>query len=150
MKINVITCLKCNESLISYHRHDYKTCKCKNSFVDGGFDYTRYNAENSTLEEKEIKDASSLNRNQFKWGKNYDKDNNPLPKTEWVLLKDLDTSHIVNILIYFTNQIKIDGINVKSSLDKQWVAYHLFFLEELKYRLGQQSAGDIESTRESN
>lgn len=136
------------EKLFSFHRHDFQMEEGVG--IDGGLqDYVRV-IGGAELKEDSVENLILDIRESFKWGKNYDKDNNPLPKTEWVLLKDLDTSHIVNILIYFTNQIKIDGINVKSSLDKQWVAYHLFFLEELKYRLGQQSAGDIESTRESN
>jgi hypothetical protein len=40
---NAVRCLNCNEVLVSYHRHDYKTCKCENhSMVDGGNDYQRY------------------------------------------------------------------------------------------------------------
>lgn len=147
MNINYIETLS-GKKLFSFHRHDFKMEEGVG--IDGGLqDYVRV-IGGAELKEDSIENLILVIRESFKWGKNYDKDNNPLPKTEWVLLKDLDTSHIVNILIYFTNQIKIDGINVKSSLDKQWVAYHLFFLEELKYRLGQQSAGDIESTRESN
>lgn len=38
-----IECLECGEILHSLYRHDFKRCKCKQgSFVDGGFDYTRY------------------------------------------------------------------------------------------------------------
>ena len=33
------------------------------------------------------------------WGKNFDKEGNRLPKTEWILIKDLPTDHIKNILI---------------------------------------------------
>lgn len=147
MNINYIE-TPIGKKLFSYHRHDFQMEEGVG--IDGGLqDYVRV-IGGAELKEDSVENLILDIRESFKWGKNYDKDNNPLPKTEWVLLKDLDTSHIVNILIYFTNQIKIDGINVKSSLDKQWVAYHLFFLEELKYRLGQQSAGDIESTRESN
>lgn len=32
------------------------------------------------------------------WGKNFDKDMNRLPKTEWALIKDLETDHIKAIL----------------------------------------------------
>lgn len=41
--LNRLTCLNCGEELISYNRHDYKTCKCENeTFIDGGLDYCRY------------------------------------------------------------------------------------------------------------
>jgi len=40
---NSVKCLQCGEELISYHRHDYKTCSCENeTMVDGGLSYTRY------------------------------------------------------------------------------------------------------------
>ena len=139
MNINYIE-TPSGKKLFSYHRHDFQMEEGVG--IDGGLqDYVRV-IGGAELKEDSIENLILVIRESFKWGKNYDKDNNPLPKTEWVLLKDLDTPHIINILIYFTNNLKIDGINVKSSLDKQWIAYHLFFLEELKYRLGQQSAGD--------
>ena len=33
------------------------------------------------------------------WGRNFNKEGNRLPKTEWILIKDLSTNHIENILI---------------------------------------------------
>ncbi len=34
---NSVTCLECNETIVSYHVHDYKTCSCPNeAMVDGG------------------------------------------------------------------------------------------------------------------
>jgi hypothetical protein len=42
---NAIDCLDCGETIVSYHRHDYKTCMCRNqATVDGGLDYLRYGA----------------------------------------------------------------------------------------------------------
>ena len=32
------------------------------------------------------------------WGRNFDKDMNRLPKTEWILIKDMSTEHIEAIL----------------------------------------------------
>ena len=37
-----IECPKCLDRIFSWHRHDFKYCKCKEVFVDGGFDYLRY------------------------------------------------------------------------------------------------------------
>lgn len=34
-------CLDCEDILESKHRHDFVTCKCGNSFLDGGDDYFR-------------------------------------------------------------------------------------------------------------
>ena len=43
---NAVTCVECLETIVSYHRHDYKTCRCKNeAMVDGGTDYVRYGAK---------------------------------------------------------------------------------------------------------
>ena len=42
---NAIKCLECNEVLVSYTPHDYKTCSCPNAaMVDGGTMYERYGA----------------------------------------------------------------------------------------------------------
>lgn len=39
----VIQCLECKKILVSFHRHDYKTCSCPNeTMIDGGHDYLRY------------------------------------------------------------------------------------------------------------
>jgi len=44
--LNSIKCLECGETLISHHRHDYKTCNCANATMcDGGTDYLRYGAK---------------------------------------------------------------------------------------------------------
>jgi hypothetical protein len=46
---NSVTCQECNETIVSYHRHDYKTCLCpNNAMVDGGTDYLRYGAKDMT------------------------------------------------------------------------------------------------------
>lgn len=36
-----IRCKKCGDILQSKHRHDFKMCKCKSYFIDGGDDYCR-------------------------------------------------------------------------------------------------------------
>jgi len=37
-----LQCLGCGVVLVSFHRHDFKTCSCKNeTFIDGGCDYLR-------------------------------------------------------------------------------------------------------------
>lgn len=40
---NAIQCLECKTILVSFYRHDFKTCKCPNeTMIDGGHDYLRY------------------------------------------------------------------------------------------------------------
>lgn len=36
-----IKCLKCNDIIESLSKHDFKYCKCKACFIDGGNVYTR-------------------------------------------------------------------------------------------------------------
>lgn len=38
---NRIKCTKCKEVIESFHQHDFKWCKCKAIFVDGGKSYWR-------------------------------------------------------------------------------------------------------------
>ena len=43
---NSVTCQECSETIVSYHRHDYKICSCPNeAMVDGGTEYLRYGAK---------------------------------------------------------------------------------------------------------
>ena len=42
--MGIIKCLKCNDTIESKHRHDFKSCECGQCFVDGGEDYFRYGA----------------------------------------------------------------------------------------------------------
>lgn len=49
-KVWGMLCLHCGKVLISWSRHDYKTCGCENeAMVDGGQDdYVRYGAKDMT------------------------------------------------------------------------------------------------------
>jgi hypothetical protein len=38
---NICRCEKCKDIIESKHRHDFKFCKCKSIFTDGGLDYVR-------------------------------------------------------------------------------------------------------------
>lgn len=69
-------------------------------------------------------------RETFTWGQNYDENNVKLPKTKYVLLKDLTTSHISGILKYFTERLRPE-----QSISKDWIAIHLIFCYELENRL---------------
>lgn len=119
-----------NGKLFSFHKHDFKNnIDNENNYImiDGGFDYNRISGE---LKRGTIFDLMEDIREQFIWGKNYDENNNRLPKTEWILLKDMTTSHISGVLRYFTEQLKDEQI-----ISRQWIAYHLIFLYELEKRL---------------
>ncbi|WP_213086684.1 DUF7695 domain-containing protein [Savagea serpentis] len=39
--LNQVRCRKCNNVIVSKHRHDNRSCKCNAIFIDGGTDYQR-------------------------------------------------------------------------------------------------------------
>lgn len=41
VQVNVVTCPNCGQTIYSRARHDFRECKCKSVFIDGGFEYTR-------------------------------------------------------------------------------------------------------------
>lgn len=86
--------------LWSKHRHSYVYHTDKNGrnyFVDGGNEYIRCTKGMKSL--CIYSDGTfELEREWVLWGKNYDKDMNRLPQTEWIPIKDLDTEHIYKIL----------------------------------------------------
>lgn len=65
-----------------------------------------------------LKDQGVPIREVLLWGQNYDKDMNRLAKTNWLLLKDMATDHIENILIGGWSR----------------EPYTTYFKEELEYR----------------
>ena len=45
---NGIKCPDCGDSIFSNSHHDFVSCRCGRSFVDGGFDYFRGSMEPNT------------------------------------------------------------------------------------------------------
>lgn len=41
IKRNIIQCKKCNDIIESTYTHDFKWCKCRAIFIDGGKEYVR-------------------------------------------------------------------------------------------------------------
>lgn len=137
--------------LFSFHQHDFQTKTIDDKFymLDGGLSagiggYFR-TGDSGKMEEAEIKEIIEDIRNSFTWGKNYDKDNNRLPKTQFALLKDLDSSHLCGILSYLNNkaflkiiqnEIEDDGLDIETPVtNKNWHIVHEIFIQELDYRI---------------
>jgi len=86
------------------HRHDYQsytdTSNGEFYMIDGGGFYMRQSFNEAPAEDLSIyaDDPFEVVREHFTWGRNFDKDMNRLPETEWIALKDLTTEHIENIL----------------------------------------------------
>lgn len=111
--------------LESINRHDYKTYTDKNGeeyMVDGGNDYLRRSANIIPPTDLTVMDDETheTRREYCKWGVNYTKDMELLPKTLWKPIKDLETDHIKAIL---------DG-----NYSKEGTFYNQIFKEELKFR----------------
>lgn len=98
---NSITCDECNETIVSYHRHDYKTCSCPNeAMVDGGTAYLRYGAKNMS----KIKQFAVYDDDDFELVREYatrgsrGKDGDqPL---SWIAIRDMDDNYLKAILDY--------------------------------------------------
>ena len=41
LEVNAYICPKCGDTIFSRAEHDFRSCSCKEIFVDGGFSYTR-------------------------------------------------------------------------------------------------------------
>jgi hypothetical protein len=84
--------------LESLHRHDYREHLDKNGvyyMIDGGLDYVRYSGDGQQEWIQYYDDDDyEIVRTHWHWGRNYDKDMNLLPKTEWVKLCDLTDGHL--------------------------------------------------------
>lgn len=96
--------------LESKHRHDFVEYRDKNGqyyMVDGGLDYSRRGFDVPDYEDLSIEDDGTheTRRKYLKWGVNYDKDMNKLPKTKFTPIMDLNTDHIEAIL----NNGYVDG-----------------------------------------
>jgi hypothetical protein len=118
-------CSICKDELRSYNRHDYKTCSCKGSAIDGGTAYQRSMGSlvdtSLVLEDHpdNLKLHHALIREEFCWGSRGVKCNQPL---KYITLKDMTTDHIEAIL---RTQDHIKG-----------AATFSFFMNELEYRAG--------------
>jgi hypothetical protein len=89
------------ETIVSYHRHDYKTCSCPNqAMVDGGTAYLRYGAKNM----KKIKihavytddDFEIVRKHATRGGRGKD-GKQPL---SWIAICDMTDDHLEAVLDY--------------------------------------------------
>ena len=98
---NAVKCLECNETIVSYHRHDYKICECPNgAMVDGGTAYIRYGAMNmSKIELITVyaDDDYELVRQYATRGSRGVDGKQPLT---WIKLCDMDDDHLEACLDY--------------------------------------------------
>lgn len=98
---NQVTCLECNEVLVSHHRHDYKVCSCPNrAMADGGTAYLRYGA----VDMSKIKIFAVYDDDPFEMIREYAERGgrglNGDQPLNWVKLKDMDDDWLEAVLDY--------------------------------------------------
>lgn len=96
-------CSLCQDVIISRYRHEYKTCRCGKSYIDGGKDYIR-SGGSIILHPVYIDDPIEIVREFYNWTSVFDKDNNLLDEPQTRVLKDLETEHVKSIIEFFTKQ----------------------------------------------
>ena len=117
---NSVTCLECMETLVSYHRHDYKTCACPNSaMADGGTAYLRYGA--ADMKKIKIKafytdDPFELVRQHATRGGRGKDGKQPL---KWVPLCEMNDEWLESVLDYGGEDWHIDLIRKEIAYRKE-------------------------------
>ena len=98
---NAVTCVDCLDTIVSYHRHDYKTCRCENqAMVDGGTDYIRYGGKDmkKVVHHAVYDDEDFSKVRQYATRGNRGKDG--LQPLTYIPIKDLDDDYLQAILEY--------------------------------------------------
>ena len=98
---NAVTCLDCLDTIVSYHRHDYKTCRCPNeAMVDGGTDYARYGA----MDMKKIVHHEVFADDDFQLVRQYatrgSRGKDGMQPLTYITLKDMDDDYLQAVLEY--------------------------------------------------
>lgn len=98
---NAVKCLECGETIVSYYRHDYKTCECPNSaMVDGGTAYGRYGAvDMDRIVKIDVYDDDNFDvvRKYATRGSRGPDGDQPL---SWIAICDMDDDYLQAVLDY--------------------------------------------------
>lgn len=119
---NAVYCNLCDDTIQSYHRHDYKHCSCGNAMVDGGLEYARWGWEQEDtvfnyslyLEDHPF---SVIRQYFYRWN-HY--------TNQYVTLMDIDDEWLDSIISYY-----LPGRNNRGNMRHE---YLLLFIEEKLYR----------------
>lgn len=116
---NSVLCLECGTVLVSYHRHDYKTCECDNkTMVDGGTAYLRYGGKDMTKVVSTpvfLDESFEKVRHYATRGARGKDGNEPL---RWIKLSEMTNNHLQAVLDY-------GGADWHLKLIQQELAYRL-------------------------
>lgn len=98
---SAIHCGGCGESLVSYHRYDFKQCGCKHqTFIDGGLSNPRYGAvpyDKRHVETIYSDDDFTIVRRYASRGSKGKDGKEPLT---WIPLYQMTNSHLENVILY--------------------------------------------------
>ena len=95
---NAVECLDCGETIVSYHRHDYKTCECEGeAMVDGGVSYSRYGGRNIKKIDVYTDDDFEVVRKHATRGSRGPNGDKPL---SWIAICDMDDDYLEAVLDY--------------------------------------------------
>jgi len=124
---NAVKCLECNETIVSRHRHDYKTCDCPNkAMVDGGLDYQRYGAKSMSrivaIDIYADDDFEIVRRYAVRGSRGKD----GLQPLSWIAICDMDDDYLQAVVDYGGADWHIDLIK-----------------KEIEYRKKNEESGKI-------
>lgn len=108
---NAVTCVDCLDTLVSYHRHDYKVCQCENqTMVDGGLDYIRYGGKdmNKVVHHAVYADDDFEKVRQYATRGSRGKDG--LQPLTYIAIKDMDDDYLQAVVDYGDADWHIDLI----------------------------------------
>ena len=118
---NAVYCDLCDDTIQSYHRHDYKHCSCGNAMIDGGLEYSRWGweQENTVFNYSlylEDHPFSVIRQYFYRWN-HY--------TNQYVTLMNIDDQWLDSIVSYY-----LPG----SHTGNMRYQYLLLFIEEKLYR----------------
>lgn len=89
-------CPKCKDQLISHHRHDFVTCSCGASSLDGGTEYCRWSGD-TVIQTVYSDDDFELVRVSAERGSRGPNGDQPL---SWIAICDMTDDHLEAVLDY--------------------------------------------------
>ena len=134
--LNRIQCNACLEIITSYHRHDYRTCKCGLVSVDGGRAYLKRSYKSLDAEGgrpyTDLSVPSSADFESIRWylmrGSRGKKGDQPLT---YLPLAEISDSYLVNLIAYQEDNMYTDSIDYKYQLmERQYRIDNNIVIEE--------------------
>jgi hypothetical protein len=92
---NKVKCLKCEDIIVSAHRHDFNSCSCGKISVDGGMDYLRRSGDLDNYEDLSIYGTQDEMKYHLRWGTYGKEGDQPLT---YIKLSDCEDDHLLAIL----------------------------------------------------